>query len=262
MGDLAGVRVWFFAIPVARVEEAAVTPPPQPRGERNNPVNVARIKATRARGLLPHRRARILLGVAGAIAVASVTTGASLASAATQSAARPAGTPTVDVVGTGQVTCNAATGEVGYSPASMVQAPGHQGPLTVSIWFQATQCAAAKGTAVKPVPKTVIGSISFTMPNGCPLSGWMGQGTLNLAYNYPPVPGPVMIDPSVASATVSNYGLTPYWTISGQVVAGSYLSTNLVIKLKPDVIGSTQNCKSGITSEWIVRAQTPFVSGI
>ncbi len=225
-------------------------------------MNVAGTEATRTRGLFTRRRAKIMLGIAGAIAIASVTTGASLASAATQSAARPAAAPVVDVVGVGQVTCQAATGEVGYSPASKIQAPEQQGPLTISIWFQATGCAAVKGTAAKPVPKTVIGTISFTMPNGCPLDGWMGQGTLNLAYDYPPVPGPVMIDPSVASATVSNYGTTPYWTISGQVVAGSYLSTNLVIKLKPDVIGTTANCKSGITSEWIVRAQAPFVSGI
>lgn len=164
-------------------------------------------------------------------------------------------------MGVGQVTCKAATGEVGYSPASKIQAPEQQGPLTISIWFQATGCAAATGTAAKPIPKTVVGAISFTMPNGCPLDGWMGQGTLNLAYDFPPVPGPVMIDPSVASATVSNFGTTPYWTISGQVVAGSYPSTNLVIVLKPTVIGG-QNCKSGITSEWITRAQAPFVSHI
>jgi len=225
-------------------------------------VNAADIMATRTRGLLARRRARILLGVAGAIAVASVAMGASLASAATQSAARPSATPTTDVVGTGQVTCDAATGEVGYSPASKIQASEQQGPLTISIWFQATKCVPVKGTAVKYIPKSVVGAISFTMPNGCPLDGWMGQGTLNLAYDFPPVPGPVMIDPSVASATVSNYGTTPYWTISGQVVAGSYPSTNLVIVLKPSVIGSTANCKSGITSEWITRAQTPFVSHI
>lgn len=203
-----------------------------------------------------------MLGVAGAIVVASVTTGASLASAATQSVASPAAAPKVDVVGVGQITCKAATGEVGYSPASKIQAPEQQGPLTISIWFQATGCAAAAtGAAARPVPQTVVGAISFTMPNGCPLDGWMGQGTLNLAYNFPPVPGPVMIDPSVASATVSNYGTTPFWTIRGQVVAGSYPSTNLVIVLKPEVIGA-QNCRSGITSEWITRARAPFVSHI
>ena len=223
-------------------------------------MNVAGIKATRARSLLTRRGARISLGVAAAIAVASVATGTSLASTATQSAERPAAPPTVDVVGAGQVTCQAATGEVGYSPASKVQRRGQQGPLTVSIWFQATQCRPAKGSTAKPVPKTVIGAISFTMPNGCPLGGWMGQGTLNLAYDFPPVPGPVMIDPSVANATVSNFGITPYWTISGQVYAGSYLSTNLVIVLKPQPIGGS--CTSGITSEWITRAQSPFVSGI
>jgi hypothetical protein len=225
-------------------------------------VNATEIMATRTRGLLKRRSAKILLGVTGAVAIASVSMGASLASAATQSVGRPAASPTVDVVGTGQITCKAATGEVGYSPASKIQPSEQQGPLTISIWFQATGCApSAKGTAVKPVPKTVVGAISFTMPNGCPLDGWMGQGTLNLAYDFPPVPGPVMIDPSVASATVSNYGTTPYWTISGQVVAGSYLSTNLVIVLKPTVIGGG-NCKTGITSEWITRAQTPFVSHI
>jgi hypothetical protein len=225
-------------------------------------VNVAGITAAGTRGLLSRRSTKILLGAAGAIVIASTTMGASLASAAPQSVPRPAVAPKVDVVGTGQITCKAATGEVGYSPASKIQASEQQGPLTISIWFQATGCAPASSTTpVKPIPKTVVGSISFTMPNGCPLDGWMGQGTLNLAYDFPPVPGPVMIDPSVATATVSNYGTTPYWTISGQVVAGSYLSPNLVIVLKPQVIGG-QNCKTGITSEWITRAQTPFVSHI
>jgi hypothetical protein len=195
-----------------------------------------------------------LLGAVGAIAIASTTMGASLASAATQSAQGPAAGPTTDVVGTGQIICKAATGEVGYSPASQIQPSEQQGPLTVSIWFQLTGCAAVRGTTTKVnrVPKTVIGTVSFTMPNGCPLDGWMGQGTLNLAYDFPPVPAPVMIDPSVATATISNYGTTPFWTIQGAVWAGSYLG-NYKVVLKPSVIGAGANCKTGITSEWITR---------
>jgi hypothetical protein len=223
-------------------------------------MNVAEIAPTRRHSLLRRRSTRILLGAAGALAIASTAVGGSLASAATQSTPRPAVAPTVDVVGTGLVNCRVATGEVGYSPASKVQRPEEQGPLTISIWFQASHCSAVRttGTLTRPVPKTVIGSISFTMPNGCPLDGWMGQGTLNLAYNYPPVPGPVMIDPTVAWAQVTNYGTTPFWTISGAVIAGSYPSAGFQIVLKPDVFGG-QNCRNGITSENIVRAANPFI---
>jgi hypothetical protein len=221
-------------------------------------MNVAENTAAPRRGLLRCRGGRILLGAASAIALASTALGGSLASAATQSAPGTTAGPKVDVVGKGLVTCTVATGEVGYSPASQT---GVVGPLTVSIWFDATKCsAAAKGTT--PVPNSVIGSMSFTMPNGCPLGGWFGQGFLNLAYNYPPVPTPVMIDPSVAPwAAVSNVGTTPYWTITGQVASGSYPSTSFVIKFKPDVIGN-QNCKTGITSEYISRAQAPDISRI
>jgi hypothetical protein len=216
-------------------------------------VNTAELTATRTGGLLRRRTTKILLGAVGAIAIASTTMGASLASAATQSSPSQAAGPTTDVVGTGQVICKAATGEVGYSPASQIQPSEQQGPLTVSIWFQLTGCAAVRGTTkVNRVPKTVIGTVSFTMPNGCPLDGWMGQGTLNLAYDFPPVPAPVMIDPSVATATVSNYGTTPFWTIQGAVWAGSYLG-NYKVVLKPSVIGAGANCKTGITSEWITR---------
>jgi hypothetical protein len=219
-------------------------------------MNEAEITATPRRGRRG-RGMRIVLGAAGAIALASTALGSSLASASTQSAqqAAPGPGPSVDVVGRGLVTCAVATGEIGYSPASQA---GVGGPLTVSIWFDATKCTAA-ATRTTPVPRSVIGSMSFTMPNGCPLGGWFGQGFLNLAYNYPPVPTPVMIDPSVAPwAAVSNIGTTPYWTITGQVVSGSYPSTKFVIKFKPDVIGN-QNCKTGITSEYISRAQTPDI---
>jgi hypothetical protein len=218
-------------------------------------MNEAEITATSKVSLRRRRGARILLAFAGAITLAATVLGGSLASAATQSVHSPAVAPKIDIVGKGLINCKAATGEVGYSPASQT---GVVGPLTVSIWFQATDCSPAV-TSTTPVPKTVTGSISFTMPNGCPLSGWFGQGMLNLAYNYPPVPTPTMIDPSVAPwATVSDVGLTPFWTISGQVASGSYPSSKFVIVLKPDVIGA-QSCKSGITSEYISRAQTPDI---
>ncbi len=56
-------------------------------------------------------------------------------------------------------------------------------------------------------PSAVIGSMSFQVQaNRCPLLGKLGAGTLNLAYNYPPVPNP-MIDPSVApNTTVTQSG--------------------------------------------------------
>lgn len=221
-------------------------------------MNVTESTATSGRSRLRRRGTTLMLGAAGALALASTVVGSSLAAAATHSVQVGAAGPKVDIVGKGLINCKAATGEVGYSPASKA---GAVGPLTVSIWFQATGCSAA-ATGASPVPKTVIGSMSFTMPNGCPLSGWFGQGFLNLAYNYPPVPSPTMIDPSVAPwASVSNIGLTPYWTISGQVASGSYPSTKFVIVLKPDVIGA-QNCKSGITSEYISRAQPPGIFNI
>jgi hypothetical protein len=84
---------------------------------------------------------------------------------------------------------------------------------------------------------------------------------LNLTYNYPPVPSP-MIDPSVAPAvTVTQVGA--FWKLTGQVTAGSYPdpSPNLQILLKPVVIGA-QNCKTGITSEYIASTGGPGLVNI
>src|SRR5271165_7658266 len=135
----------------------------------------------------PVMRATLAL-VAGLVTVAA-SAGFALA---TQSAA-----PRVDIVGTGLVDCHAVTGEVGFSPATIV---GGKAVERVSIWFQGTKCSpAAAGAATKPVPRTVIGSMSFfsAARNGCPQLGRLGTGILNFAYNYPPVPA-VMIDPSSA----------------------------------------------------------------
>lgn len=99
--------------------------------------------------------------------------------------------------------------------------------------------------------------MSFTRKNGCPLLSppVLGTGTLNLTYNYPPVPRN-MIDPSVGqTVTVTQVG--PFWVLKGALI-GSYPSANFVAWLKPDVIGA-QNCKTGITSEYIIRDQAPFI---
>jgi hypothetical protein len=93
----------------------------------------------------------------------------------------------------------------------------------VSIWFLRTRCSAAiAGAVTKPVPQTVIGSMSFfsTLRNGCPQRGKLGAGILNLAYNYPPVPT-VMIDPSSA-LSVHVTGAGAIWTLAGKVGWGSY----------------------------------------
>jgi len=218
-------------------------------------VNMHGSVAALRHSLRKRRGTKLLLCAAGIIAIASTTMGGSLATAATQSHQAPTVTPTKDIVGTGLVTCTKATGEVGYSPASQTGATGN---LTVSIWFKATGCSAAAGGA-SPVPTSVIGSMSVVTQNGCPLLSTIGTGTLNLAYNYPPVPNP-MIDPSVAqTATVSDSG--PYWVITGTVNAGSYPSTTFQAWLKPDVI-APGNCKSGITSEYIIRDQKPFIENI
>ena len=179
--------------------------------------------------------------------------GGSLAAAATRSPRVPAMTPTSAVVGTGLINCAVATGEVGYSPASI---SGGTSAETVSIWFKATKCSPASSTTT-PVPKSVIGSMSFSAIQGstCPQLGALGSGTLNLAYNYPPVAGTV-IDPSVATpVTVTESG--PYWDLAGAVTQGSYPDpspTTFTIDLKPNVIGG-QSCSIGITSEYIARAQ-------
>ena len=204
----------------------------------------------------PRRRSvRLLLGAAGAIAIASTAMGGSLATAATHASHPVAAVPQADIVGAGLVRCTQATGEVGFSPAAKA---GGANPLTVSIWFQASRC-----TGGKPTPKTVIGNISFQTNNACPLASppALGMGTLNLTYNYPPVPSP-MIDPSVApTTTVTQVGAL--WVLTGQVTAGSYpdLTTHFQIWLRPVVIGA-QNCKTGLTSEYIASTGGPGLVNI
>ncbi len=170
------------------------------------------------------------------------------------------GIPTTDVVGLGLIQCKAATGEVGYDPASKA---GAKGQLYIMIWFQFTDCGPQGRITKTPIPKTVVGSISFfhtdiknrLAGNGCPLLGHLGTGRLNLSYNFPPVPSPVMIDPSAAlKVTVTQSAA--FWILKGTISEGSYKGAPLVPfnwVLKPDVIG-TQNCKSGITSEYIIRS--------
>lgn len=203
---------------------------------------------------LGRRGTTLLLCAAGTVAVASTAVGGSLAAAA-QPSARPAVTPTKDIVGTGQITCKVATGEVGYSPSSKAAAAGK---LRISIVFQATGCGPLS-TATSPVPQTVTGAMSFTRKNGCPLFSppILGKGMLTLSYNVFPVPT-AMIDPSSGVVTVTQSG--PYWILKGTLI-GSYPSTSFVAVVKPDPI-APGNCKSGITSEYISRAQTPFISHI
>ena len=87
--------------------------------------------------------------------------------------------------------------------------------------------------------------------NACPQIGTLGTGTLNLAYEFPPVPGK-MIDPSVASSvTVTQSGA--FWDLAGGVGWGSYSpSPSFSAQLKPIVIGG-QTCGNGLTSEYITR---------
>jgi len=180
----------------------------------------------------------VLAGVSAVLALTGVAVGA------------PASTPISDVVGAGLVNCASVTGEVGYSPATIT---GGTAAETVSIWFQAKKCTPAAGTTATPVPKSVIGSMSFSsVPNlnGCPQLGNLGTGTLNLTYNYPPVPV-AMIDPSVApSVAVTQVGA--FWDLAGAVTQGSYPSPTFSAVLKPDVI-APQTCANGITSEYIIR---------
>lgn len=160
------------------------------------------------------------------------------------------GVPTTDIVGIGVFSCGLVTGEVGFSPTEVT---GGTAAETTSIWFQATQCKPVAGASTKPIPKTVVGSISFTAVNGnaCPQIGTLGTGTLNLAYEFPPVPGK-MIDPSVASSvTVTQSGA--FWDLAGGVGWGSYSpSPSFSAQLKPIVIGG-QTCGNGLTSEYITR---------
>jgi hypothetical protein len=201
------------------------------------------------------RSSRLLLGAACAAALTSaVVLGVPLASAATRPPREPAVVPTSDIVGTGSFTCKTATGEVGYSPASGSGTASSATPQTISIWFDASGCS-GKG---QPVPKTVLASMSFPSTQGttCPLFNTFGSNaTLNLAYNYPPVPA-TMIDPSVVTGvTISDPTASPYWTLTGTVTQGSYLGSSFSVMIKPNGIG-TESCASpGITSEYIARLQ-------
>jgi hypothetical protein len=218
-------------------------------------VKVAAFKDGRIKG----RTAKLLLCGAAAAAIASTALGPTLATAAAHPS-RVAVVPTRDIVGRGLVNCAVATGEVGYSPASKA---GGASPLTINIWFVATKCTPAPGSKTSPVPKSVIGSISVQTKNGCPLGGTFGQGTLDLTYNYPGVPNP-MVDPSSATnVTLFNPGpgISPFWTLSpapGPGLVGSYPSTTFHISFKPNVIAG--NCTSGLTSEYIARANGPFTN--
>ncbi|HEY1916241.1 MAG TPA: hypothetical protein VGH27_11775 [Streptosporangiaceae bacterium] len=202
-------------------------------------------------GLIGRRGTRLLLWTAGAAVLASTALGGSLvaAAAATAPAVAPSVVPTSAIVGTGLISCAAMTGEVGYTTPSI---SGGTATETISIFFQAKKCSAPSGTTATPVPKTVTGSMSFSSVNGsaCPQFSTLGTGTLNLAYNYPPVAG-VVIDPSVTMpVTVTQVGAL--WDLAGGTVAGSYPSTTFSGALKPDPIGG-QSCGSGITSEYIIR---------
>jgi hypothetical protein len=188
----------------------------------------------------------LLVSLSAVLALTGVAQGAS---------AIPEGTsvvPTSDIVGAGLVSCALVQGEVGYSPASIA---GGTAAETVSIWFKATKCVAASSTT-KLVPTSVIGSMSFisTEGNACPLTNLFGKGILNLTYNFPPVPNP-MIDPSVApTVTVTEVGA--FWDLAGPVTQGSYPNVpggpSFSAVLKPVVIGA-QTCGNGITSEYITR---------
>jgi hypothetical protein len=200
------------------------------------------------------RGARWLVSVAGVAVLASTTLGGSLASAATSYATGQAVGPNVvpnnAIVGAGLLDCAAMTGIVGYTVPSIA---GGTAAETISIWFEATKCTPAPGSNAVPVPKEVTGSMSFPAvnANGCPQLGNLGQGTLNLAYNYPPV-GATVIDPSVAMpVNITQAG--PLWNLTaGGALIGSYPSGGFSGTLKPVTIGG-QNCGGGITSEYITR---------
>lgn len=196
-------------------------------------------------------RRAALFGTTIALAASVAIGGTALASSHT---ARPGAVPKVDIVGKGTFDCATVTGEVGYSPAIV---SGGKSKERVSIWFVASNCKATGTTGAKPIPKTVVGSMSFVdnnFLNGCPqLSGPpLGQGVLNMTYNFPQVPV-TMIDPSVAPfETVTQVGAL--WSITGStgVTDGSYPSPGFKAMIKPNPI-APQNCAKGITSEYIIR---------
>jgi hypothetical protein len=197
------------------------------------------------------RRRTIVSGILGVLV--SLLTVLALTGVSEAAPAVPVGTsatPTADIVGVGLVNCAVVTGEIGFSPAIMTAGTATE---TVSIWFQGTKCSPAPGTKTGPVPTSVVGGMSFTSTenNGCPQLKAIGAGTLNLAYNFPPVPT-IMIDPSVApKVTVTTAGAPPApWTLAGPVTAGSYPSPGFKASLKPIIVGG-QTCANGITSLYI-----------
>jgi hypothetical protein len=202
-----------------------------------------------------HRAVRRIAVVGAAIALVGSVTAISGAAVTISRGLAPSVQPKVDIVGKGLFNCTTVTGEVGYSPD--IKAPGATtGHERVSIWFVASNCTALPGQKTTPVPKKVVGSMSFLDNFGttCPqLSGpILGTGIVNLAYNFPGVPV-TMIDPSVAPAVqVKQVGA--FWDflpVPG-VTDGSYISPKFNAFFKPNPI-APQNCQKGITSEYIIR---------
>jgi hypothetical protein len=202
-----------------------------------------------------NRAARGALGAALGLTAVLASTGIALAAPAAPHSA-PAGArattpqPKIDLIGQGLVNCDVVTGEVGFSPK--LTAAGTKLEM-ISVWFQGSRCTpATPGAATRPVPKTVIGSITYFTKPMCPIKKQEVQGQqVDLTYNYPPVPTPTMIDPSAVPATtviVSNW----VWHLGGAVL-GSYpspASTPFTAVLRTAPIGP-ENCKSGYTSLYI-----------
>ena len=165
---------------------------------------------------------------------------------------RTAGPGEAGVGGVGLSDCSVVTGEVGFSPK--LTATGTKLEM-ISVWFQGSRCTPAiKGAATRPVPTTVIGSITYfakpTRPN-CPIKEQEAQGQTDLTYNYPPVPSPTMIDPSAVPATTVTVAGN-VWHLRGAVL-GSYPSppSPLFTALLRTVPIGPENCKSGFTSLYI-----------
>jgi len=211
------------------------------------------------KGSVTHVARRVaLFGVSVALVSSIVAVGGTALASSRPSVQKPAtlfgprAVPKVDIVGKGQFNCSTVTGEVGYSPAII---SGGRQKERVSIWFIATGCKPTATTGAQPIPKYVVGAISFqdnNFLNGCPqISGPpLGVGTLDLSYNFPPVPA-LMIDPSVAPvATVKDVGAL--WQITGGISDGSYVSPGFTALIKPNPI-APGTCGNGITSEYIIR---------
>ena len=146
------------------------------------------------------------------------------------------------------------TGEVGFAPPSV---SGGTSAETISIWFVATHCAGGS-----PTPTSVIGSIAFPYkPNTCPLlpPNFTTKGILNLTYNYPGGPNP-MVEPSVAMPTTVSPGAI--WWLKSPKVVGSYPSNSLKIPLHP-ILFAGQTCNSpGVTDMYIADTGGPALTGI